>query len=234
MSSAELRAIRKRNRAPVRRPALWRPPAASTHARSPALASLPAEDDPAKLPPQRWCSASRLKLFRASSIALCTARRSIITGWRRHRSGWPSRTSIFGIANHLACDGLMTIRRTIRTQVQNSRRPGCRRAAQLDFSSPAVLPLFHDRARPNGRRDAALPAAFGGWFARRGWAPRPHQLELLAKARGRALGAADRADRRRQDARRLPAEPGRPRRARGAGEARASRSSGRTRSTSRR
>ena len=29
---------------------------------------------------------------------------------------------------------------------------------------------------------AGLPAAFGGWFAARGWAPRPHQLELLARA----------------------------------------------------
>ncbi|MGH6926167.1 MAG: DEAD/DEAH box helicase, partial [Propylenella sp.] len=27
-----------------------------------------------------------------------------------------------------------------------------------------------------------LPEKFGGWFAKRGWAPRPHQLELLAKA----------------------------------------------------
>ena len=27
-----------------------------------------------------------------------------------------------------------------------------------------------------------LPAAFGAWFAARGWTPRPHQLQLLAKA----------------------------------------------------
>src|SRR6185295_2178162 len=27
-----------------------------------------------------------------------------------------------------------------------------------------------------------LPAAFGAWFTTRGWAPRPHQIELLAKA----------------------------------------------------
>jgi len=33
-----------------------------------------------------------------------------------------------------------------------------------------------------------LPAPFGGWFARQGWAPRPHQLELLAKAQaGRSV-----------------------------------------------
>jgi len=30
---------------------------------------------------------------------------------------------------------------------------------------------------------ALLPAPFADWFARRGWTPRPHQLELLAKAR---------------------------------------------------
>jgi ATP-dependent Lhr-like helicase len=39
------------------------------------------------------------------------------------------------------------------------------------------------------RDDAALlPPAFLRWFAQRGWAPRPHQLELLAKARaGRSV-----------------------------------------------
>jgi ATP-dependent helicase Lhr and Lhr-like helicase len=36
--------------------------------------------------------------------------------------------------------------------------------------------------------DAPLPEPFAGWFARRGWAPREHQLELLAKARaGRSV-----------------------------------------------
>ena len=28
-----------------------------------------------------------------------------------------------------------------------------------------------------------VPAQFGAWFAKRGWTPRPHQLQLLAKAR---------------------------------------------------
>ena len=40
------------------------------------------------------------------------------------------------------------------------------------------------------RTDAAplLPDVFARWFAGRGWAPRPHQLELLAKARaGRSV-----------------------------------------------
>jgi ATP-dependent Lhr-like helicase len=27
-----------------------------------------------------------------------------------------------------------------------------------------------------------LPARFGAWFAKKGWAPRPHQVELLTKA----------------------------------------------------
>lgn len=31
--------------------------------------------------------------------------------------------------------------------------------------------------------DDLLPEPFAGWFAARGWQPRPHQLELLAKAR---------------------------------------------------
>src|SRR5215475_12618111 len=35
---------------------------------------------------------------------------------------------------------------------------------------------------------AELPEPFARWFARRGWAPRAHQLELLAKARaGRSV-----------------------------------------------
>ncbi|WP_420391825.1 ligase-associated DNA damage response DEXH box helicase [Acuticoccus sp.] len=32
------------------------------------------------------------------------------------------------------------------------------------------------------RADTALPEPFAGWFAARGWSPRPHQLELLEKA----------------------------------------------------
>ncbi len=55
---------------------------------------------------------------------------------------------------------------------------------------------------------ALLPETFARWFARRGWTPRAHQLELLAKARARPLGAADRADRRRQDAGRVSCRPG--------------------------
>jgi ATP-dependent helicase Lhr and Lhr-like helicase len=37
-------------------------------------------------------------------------------------------------------------------------------------------------------RSVVLPEPFAGWFAARGWTPRPHQLELLAKARaGRSV-----------------------------------------------
>src|SRR4030095_4331534 len=36
--------------------------------------------------------------------------------------------------------------------------------------------------------DSALPETFARWFAQRGWTPRAHQLELLAKARaGRSV-----------------------------------------------
>ncbi|GGC83442.1 ligase-associated DNA damage response DEXH box helicase [Chelatococcus reniformis] len=35
---------------------------------------------------------------------------------------------------------------------------------------------------PAAARETSLPAAFDAWFTARGWAPRPHQLELLAKA----------------------------------------------------
>src|ERR1700752_2543942 len=38
------------------------------------------------------------------------------------------------------------------------------------------------------RADSFLPETFARWFARRGWTPREHQLELLAKARaGRSV-----------------------------------------------
>lgn len=37
-------------------------------------------------------------------------------------------------------------------------------------------------------RTTILPEPFAGWFASRGWTPRAHQLELLAKARaGRSV-----------------------------------------------
>lgn len=37
-------------------------------------------------------------------------------------------------------------------------------------------------SEPPASQNAALPAAFADWFAARGWAPRPHQLALLAAA----------------------------------------------------
>ncbi len=58
-----------------------------------------------------------------------------------------------------------------------------------------------------------LPKPFAAWFLKKGWTPRPHQVELLAKNSRRPLDPADRANRRRQDAGRLPAEPRRPLRA---------------------
>jgi ATP-dependent Lhr-like helicase len=33
------------------------------------------------------------------------------------------------------------------------------------------------------RSGTLLPEVFARWFTRRGWKPRPHQLELLTKAR---------------------------------------------------
>jgi len=43
---------------------------------------------------------------------------------------------------------------------------------------------YNDRVRVIDRAVAALlPASFAAWFAARGWTPRAHQLELLAKAR---------------------------------------------------
>ena len=38
---------------------------------------------------------------------------------------------------------------------------------------------------PIETNDALLPDVFRRWFASRGWTPRAHQLELLAKAQDR-------------------------------------------------
>ena len=54
-----------------------------------------------------------------------------------------------------------------------------------------------------------LPELFQRWFAARGWQPRPHQLEVLDGRAGGRKRAADRADRRRQDAGRVSSQPGR-------------------------
>ena len=48
--------------------------------------------------------------------------------------------------------------------------------------------------------DQLLPEVFRRWFVSRGWIPRAHQLRTSGESAGRPLGAADRADRRRQDA----------------------------------
>ena len=58
-----------------------------------------------------------------------------------------------------------------------------------------------------------LPKTFRDWFESRGWEPRAHQLDLLAKARAGRSVLLVAPDGRRQDPGRLPAEP------RGAGRA---------------
>ena len=48
--------------------------------------------------------------------------------------------------------------------------------------------LTHPRALPLGADAAILPDPFLKWFAERGWSPRAHQIELLAKAQaGRSV-----------------------------------------------
>ena len=67
-----------------------------------------------------------------------------------------------------------------------------------------ALDLLESPAEPA----ALLPDRFQKWFAARGWSPREHQLALLAEGARRPLGAADRADRRRQDAGGISADAG--------------------------
>ncbi len=53
----------------------------------------------------------------------------------------------------------------------------------LDRTPPLPSPPPPPAAQPFAALPlAALPPAFLGWFAGRGWAPRPHQMELLAHA----------------------------------------------------
>ena len=70
------------------------------------------------------------------------------------------------------------------------------------------------KKRREAGAEAGLPEPFAGWFASRGWRPHAHQLRLLDLAARAPRHAADRPHRRRQDACRLPAEPGRSQRAR--------------------
>ena len=58
------------------------------------------------------------------------------------------------------------------------------------------------------KRLRCCPTASGAGSPSRGWSPREHQLALLAKARDDRFRAADRADRRRQDAGRISADAG--------------------------
>jgi SAM-dependent methyltransferase len=57
-------------------------------------------------------------------------------------------------------------------------------------------------------RPAILPDIFARWFASRGWVPARASARTSGQSAGRPLGAFDRADRRRQDASRISAEPG--------------------------
>ena len=52
------------------------------------------------------------------------------------------------------------------------------RQAQSDTLAPMTAP-----GKPPASAEALLPAAIGDWFSQRGWTPRPHQLDLLEKAR---------------------------------------------------
>ena len=54
---------------------------------------------------------------------------------------------------------------------------------ELKTKKPTSVAL--DRRAPSRRAEALLPEPFAGWFAGRGWSPRPHQLALLEAARER-------------------------------------------------
>src|ERR1700750_2494530 len=59
----------------------------------------------------------------------------------------------------------------------SARCRAARKGVSVLFAPAARMPAMN--AEP---RIVALPAPFAGWFASRGWAPRTHQLELVAQA----------------------------------------------------
>ena len=57
--------------------------------------------------------------------------------------------------------------------------------AKTNQTRRSEQPPKPDRARGSAREGApALPEPFAGWFRARGWAPRTHQLDLIAAAQG--------------------------------------------------
>lgn len=55
----------------------------------------------------------------------------------------------------------------------------------MKSSKPLLNPSSRRRSKPLPAAEPLLPEPFAGWFAGRGWSPRPHQLALLEAARGR-------------------------------------------------
>ena len=92
--------------------------------------------------------------------------------------------------------------------------PGTTAPAALALDEPASTAYLFSVPSPDPlpftplETAALLPDRFRRWFAARGWSPREHQLALLAKASDDRFRAADRADRRRQDAGRISADAG--------------------------
>ncbi len=100
----------------------------------------------------------------------------------------------------LEAAGLTVLRLEAGLHAKRGRCPGAgparRRRPRVTLPAPATPPPL-------------LPDIFARWFASRGWAPRAHQLDLLGACARRDIRPADRADRRRQDARRFSADAGR-------------------------
>src|SRR3569623_61422 len=97
----------------------------------------------------------------ATRCGMRMARRMCATRWRK--AAW---TSCFWTPRRRAT------RRASRCRVSSSSRGSAPDMALVDIAP----------------KDALLPDVFQRWFASRGWAPRAHQLELLAKAeQGRSV-----------------------------------------------
>lgn len=55
----------------------------------------------------------------------------------------------------------------------------------LNTAKPLLNPSSRRRSKPRPVQEVLLPEPFSGWFAGRGWSPRPHQIALLEAGRDR-------------------------------------------------
>ena len=140
-----------------------------------ADARVPPGDRGRRVRLRRGSRAESARRSRACSRrAACSASRSrpmTATARRRRQAALRARRRLMS-ATRSRTAGLTLVRSDARLDAHRERRAGSGLAA-----------WWRDDEHARHRRRRCLPEVFTRWFAARGWAPRAHQLELLAKAR---------------------------------------------------